>query len=120
MQWAYTYEFGFQKGCYLMALRVEDGSALYFSQIVDQFDREASVCQVHGVMIDGQYAYGGCSNTGYGYPIDFTTWLPGGPQLWRGKAFKMDVNTGEVVAEWYSMPEYSNDSATLESELFYR
>ena len=36
----------------------------------------------------------------------------------EGKAFKMDINTGQLVAEWYSLPEYDYD--TLDTELFYR
>jgi len=105
-------------GCYMAALLVANGSLLYSATIFDEELVDCSVCRIHGVAIDGQYAYGGTSNDGHGYPMDMTTWTSSGPQLWRGKAFKMDLNNGEVVAEWYSLPEYDYDS--LDSELFYR
>ena len=117
-QWWWTDDFYMTKGCYILALRVEDGSMLYLSTIVDKEHREAAICIIHGVMVDGQYAYGGTSNSGYGFGMESISWTPGGPHLWRGKAFKMDINTGEVVAEWYSMPEYeSYNKSYLETEL---
>merc|ERR1719474_1484116 len=69
-------------------------------------------------MVEHQYAFGGVSNAGYTIGIEISSWSDPGPQLWRGKAFKMDINTGQLVAEWYSLPEYDYD--TLDTELFYR
>ena len=102
------------KGCYVAALRVEDGSLLYRATIFDKYARDTAICIIHGMMVDGQFAYGGTSNSGYGFPLESIYWNAQGPMVWRGKAWKMDINTGQVVAEWYGLPEYNYD--TLESE----
>ena len=110
--------FTLTSGCYIAALRVEDGSLLYSATIVEAGHQDTSYCRIHGVMIEHQYAFGGTSNYGYTTGMEQSSWSDDGPQLWRGKAFKMDINTGQLVAEWYSLPEYDYD--TLDTELFYR
>merc|ERR1719242_845358 len=47
-------------------------------------------------------------------------WTPDGPLVYRGMAFKMDINTGEVVARWHSLPEFADNVDTLETKLFYQ
>ena len=83
-------------GCYIAALRVENGSLLYSATILDKELRDCSVCRIHGVMVDGQYAYGGTSNFGYGFDELFNATFDG-TQLWRGKVFKMDINDGVLI-----------------------
>ena len=105
------------RGCGLAAFHVENGTILSWINIQDPGDIESSYCFIHGVIVDGQYAYGGVSSPTYVYDMDRTTFTDDGPMLWRGKAFKYDINTGEIVAEWHSLPEFDYD--TLETELFY-
>ena len=86
-------------GCFIAALRVEDGSLLYSATILDSEHRDCSVCRIHGVMVDGQYAYGGTSDhVDYGYGsnewLNATSDEMDSAQLWRGKVFKMDINNG--------------------------
>merc|ERR1719242_367198 len=50
------------QGCYIAALHVTDGSLRYKSVIVDKHARDAAICIIHGVQIEGRYAYGGVSS----------------------------------------------------------
>ena len=91
--------------CYILALDITDpdqgGKLLWKTAVIDgSKSHEALYCQIHGVMIDDDgYAYGGISSFGNGitpYPYN----------LWRGKVYKIDIATGEIVNEFWTLPEY--------------
>eukprot|EP01084_Bolivina_argentea_P220439 373589_1 len=101
------------RGCYMVALRVTDGSLLWKTTIYDKNLRESAMCMIHGVQVDGHYAYGGVSNYAYGLPLDWL-YLNDEPMVWRGKVYKIDINTGELVNEWYSLPPHNIDTVKTE------
>lgn len=81
--WAQSANGTFTKGCYMVALRLDNGSILYTATITDVGLDETGICIIHGVMVEGSYAYGGTSNSGYGFGMEMTTFTADGPQLSR-------------------------------------
>eukprot|EP01084_Bolivina_argentea_P271900 462778_1 len=94
---------GFPKECYLLSLNQSNGAVLWMKSLT--VDGSPNICQNHGYIVDGQYAYGGIfPYSGCHFP-QF-----GGNCTYRGTVIKIDLdNDGEIVDKWYALPEITSD-----------
>eukprot|EP01084_Bolivina_argentea_P139652 245665_1 len=89
----------FNYPCFAIALNIKDGSLMWKTIIANNSD--SSQCQIHGFVIDRQYAFGGMSSFDY--------WFQPNPNvIFRGKVFKLNINNGQIIHEWYSTPIQQN------------
>eukprot|EP01084_Bolivina_argentea_P092793 166924_1 len=95
--------------CYVVAIRIEDGSLLWKTILGQGMD--STYCQIHGCMIDQQYAYCGMSS-------DANKLYPDTNAMFIGRMSKININNGQLISQWYSIPKY-NINETFETDGFY-
>eukprot|EP01084_Bolivina_argentea_P245557 411104_1 len=95
--------------CYAVALDITDGSLIWKTEITAN-DTDSAMCHAHGFMVDNNWAYGGFSS-------DIETIAPNPRYYSRGRVFKININNGELVNVWYTIPKSANNNDA--SEGFY-
>eukprot|EP01084_Bolivina_argentea_P107936 192927_1 len=84
--------------CMAFAFKAENGELLWKTELSEGIGDRG--CNAHGFMVqkDSKYAYGGLS---YSRPPLKSTF--------RGRMFKIDIDTGTIVNTWWSIPRNKTD-----------
>eukprot|EP01084_Bolivina_argentea_P111878 199558_1 len=93
--------------CYAIALNTNDGSLIWKTLIAN-----STYCRIHGFMIDGSFAFGGMSSGSDVIPTIQNT-------MFIGRLNKINLNNGEIINEWYSLPQYNETMNYYEMNGFY-
>eukprot|EP01084_Bolivina_argentea_P030391 56331_1 len=99
-----------ESGCYAVALNTNDGSVLWSNHFKNNLE-DSPYCILHGFMVEKQFAYGGMSSMA-------NLVMPNSTNLFVGKMIKINLNNGEIIHQFYTLPIYNN-SANYAKEGFY-
>ena len=94
------------------ALNIETQEVMWDTQVLEA-GYESTQLQYHGVLVEGEYAYGGISSSA-NMDVPPVPWC-----LWRGIAFKLDINTGELLHTFKTLPDYSLNLDEMVAEGWY-
>eukprot|EP01084_Bolivina_argentea_P030390 56328_1 len=95
---------------WIIALDIENGEEMWKTLISD-----TGSSMIHGVQIDNDgFLYGGTSSAWNSHFIP-----PNSNNIHIGKAFKIDINTGELVNEWQTLPAIENQTDDIDNDLYY-
>ena len=94
----------YSKNCYILALYQDTGKEMFS---IKTEANGSPYCQTNGFVVDNDdiYAYGGIMA-----PNTCNNPSNGGNCTYRGEVIKIDLDKGEIVNRWYSLPDIDEEA----------